>query len=350
MTRRPSRQEDGRHDRTDRPPRPAPRTDKASVTHPPVRPAVRPARPDELPALVEHPGDPERNAATRVYLAQLLDSACTRPEWCLVTEGADGRPAGSVVLWTLPGHGTPLALVLFEAPADAPAAAAALLDAAAAKARELGATALEHVVDSPAQAPQFQRDPGRRGELLRGCGFRPVRDGRRFSLRITADTLAALPADDPRLTFRTLADLGPEPFTALLAQLLADTADARLADDVRRHGAHRAAELLLAETAELEHDPRWWEIGYATDGTPAVISLPARNPSTPVIGFVGVAPGHRGKGYAASVVARGTRVLAAHGAAEIRGDCDAANTAMAKAFARAGYADFAARTEFSRPL
>ncbi|MEF2528542.1 MULTISPECIES: hypothetical protein [Streptomyces] len=42
------------------------------MTRPPAgRPAagraarpVRPARPGELPALVEHPGDPERNAAT----------------------------------------------------------------------------------------------------------------------------------------------------------------------------------------------------------------------------------------------------------------------------------------------
>ncbi|MFF3840801.1 GNAT family N-acetyltransferase [Streptomyces sp. NPDC001930] len=323
---------------------------------------VRPARPDELPALVEHPGDPERNAATRAYLAQLLDSACTRPEWCLVAEDGDGRLTGSVVLWTIPGHEVPLALVLFEAPEDAPETAAALLDAAAAKARELGATELEHVVDSPAQAPQFQRDPEHRGELLRASGYAVIRDGRRFSLRIPAATGTGgagpepsggpdgLPADDPRLTFRSLAELGPEPFVAVLAELLADTADARLAADVRQHGARRAAELLFEETAELKHEPAWWELGYDADGTVAVISLPAENPSVPVIGFVGVAPAHRGKGYATSVVVRGTRVLVGAGATEIRGDCDAANVAMAKAFERAGYVNFADRLEFARAL
>ncbi|MFE5944157.1 GNAT family N-acetyltransferase [Streptomyces sp. NPDC056480] len=324
--------------------------------------SVRPARPDELPALVEHPGDPERNAATRAYLAQLLDSACTRPEWCLVAEDGDGRLTGSVVLWTIPGHEVPLALVLFEAPEDAPETAAALLDAAAAKARELGATELEHVVDSPAQAPQFQRNPEHRGELLRASGYAVIRDGRRFSIGITAATGTAgagpessggpdgLPADDPRLTFRSLAELGPEPFVAVLAELLADTADARLAADVRQHGARRAAELLFEETAELKHEPAWWELGYDADGTVAVISLPAENPSVPVIGFVGVAPAHRGKGYATSVVVRGTRVLAGAGATEIRGDCDAANVAMAKAFERAGYVNFADRLEFARAL
>ncbi|MFD8978192.1 GNAT family N-acetyltransferase [Streptomyces sp. NPDC059593] len=310
---------------------------------------VRSARPDELPALVEHPDDPERNAATRAYLAQLLDSACTRPEWCLVAEDGDGRLTGSVVLWTIPGHEVPLAFVLFEAPEDAPETGAALLDAAAAKARELGAKELEHVVDSPAQAPQFQRNPERRGELLRASGYGVVRDGRRFSLGAPGAP-GGQPADDPRLTFRSLAELGPEPFVAALAELLADTADARLAADVRQHGARRAAELLFEETAELKYEPEWWELGYDADGTVAVISLPAENPSVAVIGFVGVAPAHRGKGYATSVVVRGTRVLAAAGATEIRGDCDAANVAMAKAFERAGYVNFADRLEFARPL
>ncbi|MFF9067681.1 GNAT family N-acetyltransferase [Streptomyces sp. NPDC014891] len=310
---------------------------------------VRPARPDELPALVEHPDDPERNAATRAYLAQLLDSGCTRPEWCLVAEDGDGRPTGSVVLWTLPGQEVPLALVLFEAPPDAPETAAALLDAAAAEAGKLGATELEHVVDSPAQAPQFQRNPEDRGELLRASGFAVVRDGRRFVHR-SPGAPDALPADDPRLTFRSLAELGRGPFVEALAELLADTADARLAADVRRHGARRAAELLFEETAELKHEPGWWELGYAADGTVAVISLPAENPAVPVIGFVGVTPAHRGRGYATSVVVRGTRILAAAGATEIRGDCDAANVAMARAFTRAGYVNFADRLEFARAL
>ncbi|MFG2773448.1 GNAT family N-acetyltransferase [Streptomyces sp. NPDC048350] len=314
--------------------------------------SVRPARPDELPALVEHPADPERNAATRAYLTQLLDSACTRPEWCLVAEDGEGRLTGSVVLWTLPGHDVPLAVVLFEAPEDSPETGSALLDAAAAKAGELGATELEHVVDSPAQAPQFQRNPERRGELLRAAGFEVVRDGRRFSLRTPAVSggTGVLPADDPRLTFRSLAELGPDPFVAVLAELLADTADARLAADVRQHGVRRAAELLFEETAELKHEPEWWELGHDADGTVAVISLPAESPSVPVIGFVGVAPAHRGKGYATSVVVRGTRVLTAAGATEIRGDCDRANVAMAKAFQRAGYVNFADRLEFARAL
>ncbi|EPH44668.1 GNAT family N-acetyltransferase [Streptomyces aurantiacus] len=307
---------------------------------------IRSARPHELPALFELPEDPERNAATRAYLGQLLDSKCTRPEWCLVAEDGAGQVTGSVVLWTVPGQDVPYAFVLFEAPADQDATGAALLDAAVTRARALGADELEHVVDSPAQEPQFQQDPERRAELLRRSGFRVIRDGRRFRLRVPGE----LPADDPRLTFRSLAGLGPEPFIDLLEQLLAETADARLAADVQEYGARRAAEKIFELTASMRHEPQWWEIGYDADGSPAVISLPAENPSVPVIGFIGVAPAHRGKGYAASAVVRGTRILAANGAEEIRGDCDAANTAMAKAFTRAGYENFADRLEFHRSL
>ncbi|HEY1174910.1 MAG TPA: GNAT family N-acetyltransferase, partial [Phytomonospora sp.] len=82
-------------------------------------------------------------------------------------------------------------------------------------------------------------------------------------------------------------------------------------------------------------------------GSVAVISLPARNPGVPVIGFVGVSPDHRGKGYSASLVARGSQLLVANGATEIRGDCDAGNMAMYKGFQRAGYVNFADRRAYS---
>ncbi|MGW3604015.1 GNAT family N-acetyltransferase [Micromonospora sp. NPDC005161] len=308
---------------------------------------IRVARSDEIPGLVQYANDAGRNAATSTYLTDLLTKGCTRPEWCLVAEDGD-RLIGSVAGWTMPGHDMPSDVVLLEAPWDDPdlTVGLALLAEMATLARTLGATELGHVVDSPAQAPQFQRHPERRGELLRRAGFTVARDGRRFRWLAGGE----LPAQDERLRFRSLADLGPEPFVDLLEALLADTADARLSEDVRRHGRRKAAELLFEESAELHHEPQWWEIGYDADGTPAVISLPAHSPAFPVIGFVGVAPAHRGKGYSSSVVARGTAILAENGATEIRGDCDVQNIAMFKGFQRAGYDNFADRMEFSRSL
>ncbi|MFC5001878.1 hypothetical protein ACFPIJ_29085 [Dactylosporangium cerinum] len=178
---------------------------------------------------------------------------------------------GSAVLWTLPGNDTPSDLVLIEAPWDDPdlATGQALLERALATAKTLGADELGHVIDSPAQPPQVERHPERRIELLRRAGFTQARDGRRFQWLTGAD----VPAEDPWLRFRSLADLGPEPLIDLLATLLTGTADARLAADVQHHGARKAAELLLEETAELHHEPHWWEIGYDPDGSPAADRL-----------------------------------------------------------------------------
>lgn len=304
---------------------------------------IRPARPGELPALTTCPEDDERNAATAAYLTGLLESGCTRPEWCLVAE-RDGRLAGNVVLWTMPGRTVPMDIVLLE-PGD-PDTAEALLASAAERARELGAQTQGHVLDSPAQAPQFQRDPQRRESLLAGAGFTVARDGRRF-LWTAADPM---PAQDERLRWRSLADLGATPFVELLADTFTDTRDSIFQAEIAEHGRRGAAERNVADMLELDHQPGWYEIGYDAADTPVAISMPARTPTSAVIGLVAVAGAGRGRGYATSVVARGTRVLRDAGAGEIRGDCDAANIGMVKAFQRAGYRNFANRKMFTRPL
>ncbi|TXS04808.1 GNAT family N-acetyltransferase [Streptomyces sp. col6] len=309
---------------------------------------IRIARADELPALVQHSDQPERNDGRAAYLTDLLTKRCTRPEWCMVAEDEAGRLTAATVLWTLPGREIPMALVLLEAPWGEPGLVTgrALLAEAVALAGSLGATALEHVTDSPTQAPQYQAQPERRAELLRLAGFERARDGRRFRRRPGPEPAT----HDSRLTWRSLPRLGCEPFISLLAEALPTSADAQLAARVATHGARRAAESLFADMEEFSYEPSWWEIGYTTDGTPAALSLPARNPSTAVIGLVAVSPACRGNGYATAVVARGTRLLVEAGADEIRGDCDAANTAMIMAFERAGYENFADRQEFTRQL
>ncbi|MFG2043162.1 GNAT family N-acetyltransferase [Dactylosporangium sp. NPDC048998] len=304
---------------------------------------VRVAHSDELPHLVTYEGDTERNAATAGYLAGLLESGCTRPQWCLVAERG-GRVTGSVVLWTFPGHDIPMDIVLFEAADET--VAAGLLAEAGTLAHRLGATAQGHVLDLPAQAPQFQRRPDFREKVLAEAGFAPTRDGCRF--RWTAQT--PLPPQDPRLTWRSLAELGNKPFIDMLEDLLAETKDALLLALVADHGPRGAAEQLWTDSARYEHQPEWYEIGYDGEGNAVAVSLPARNAAFPIIGFVGVLPGHRGRGYATAVVARGTHVLAADGATDIRGDCDASNIGIFKAFERAGYKNFVNRRTFGRTL
>ncbi|MEV0651147.1 mycothiol acetyltransferase [Phytomonospora sp. NPDC050363] len=304
---------------------------------------IRTARAAELPRLTTLDGQGERNDATAAYLTDLLAKGCTRPEWCFVAEDGDGKLIGNIVLWSRPGGEVPSDFVLFEAPWNDRELALRILRHGFAAAKGLGAEKIGHVLDGPAQGPQWQFEPETRVSLYTEAGLRPARDGRRFQWLAGSE----LPAQDPRLTWRSLSELGEKPFVDLLERILADTADSLLLEDVAELGLRGAAELILKDMSDMEHEPEWFELGYDESGDVAVVSLPARNPSYPVIGFVGVSPGHRGKGYSASVVARGTQILIANGATEIRGDCDAGNVAMYKGFESAGYVNFASRREFS---
>lgn len=308
---------------------------------------IRTARADEIPHLYTT-GDAQRNADTAASLERLLNVGCVKPEWCFLAESS-GCVTGSIVLWTRPGHDTPTDFVLLDTDWErTPETGQALLDHALAVAGGLGADTLGHVVDSipKGTATQLQTHLEIRHELLTRNGFTLTRDGRRWEWRAGHP----IPEPDDRLTWRSLTELGKEPFLALLTELLADTQDSLLQADVEKLGLRGAAEELWKDSLDMDHQDAWLELGFDADGTAAAVSLPARNPTVAVIGFVGVSPRHRGKGYGASVVVRGTRILAAAGAEVIRGDCDTANMAMVRGFERSGYSNFANRKEYSKQL
>lgn len=306
---------------------------------------IRPARPDEIPNLYTT-ADAKRNADTAAALTKLLKVGCVKPEWCFLAE-SDGKVTGSIALWTRPGHDKPTDFVLFDTDWErTPETGQTLLDHAVAASRELGADALGHVIDMPNDAPQSAVHLQTRHELLSRNGFKLTRDGRRWEWRAGEP----IPASDHRLTWRSLVEIGVEPFVTLLAEILTDTKDSILLADVAELGLRGAAEELWKESEDMEHQDAWYEIGFDADGTAAAVSLPSRNPTMAVIGFVGVSPRHRNKGYSASVVVRSTRILAEAGADAIRGDCDTVNVAMSRGFQRAGYCNFMDRKEYQKQL
>lgn len=306
---------------------------------------VRTAQLEEIPNLYPK-GDAKRDSDTATALTRLLKVGCVKPEWCFLAED-DERVTGSIVLWTRPGHDTPTDFVMLDTDWErTPEIGQALLDHGLAVARELGADAIGHVVDIPNGAPQHPTHFDIRHNLLTSNGFKVTRDGRRWEWR-TGDPI---PEPDDRLIWRNLAEIGEEPFLTLLTDVLADTQDSLLQADVEEHGLRGAAEELWKESLEMEHQDTWYELGFEADGTAAAVSLPSRNPTMAVIGFVGVSPKHRGKGYSASVVVRSTQILAAAGAEAIRGDCDTDNAAMARGFERGGHRNFMNRTEYNKQL
>jgi RimJ/RimL family protein N-acetyltransferase len=270
------------------------------------------------------------------YLETLLEQRCTRPEWVIV----DGQ--SRAVLWTLPGGEVPSHVVLIETEWEDPElrAGRALMTRVHELAARLGAEELGHTIDSPPVAPQHQEHPEARIALLEATGYALVRDGLRWLLT-APETVAA----DGPLTFRTLPDVGEDAFVDAIAATFTGTPDAELTLDIESHGAREAARRYLEDHKALDHRPEWFELGYAGEELAGVI-MGARNPTSAVVAYVGVVPEQRGRGYAPALVRRGTQRLAAAGATEIRGDCDRDNVAMARAFERTGYVQFARRRSF----
>ncbi|MGW2844302.1 GNAT family N-acetyltransferase [Streptomyces sp. NPDC001274] len=195
----------------------------------------------------------------------------------------------------------------------------------------------------------WQDDPGLRAAAdtrftaARAAGYELLAE--RFLYRWTPDH--GLPERPGRLSF------GAEPDDAVFFDALRDIHSATL----DAHALQAVAEGGLDQAAREELDffhwcpsPReWWQTAYTPEGELAGIHIPAHNPSGPTIGFIGVVPGQRGRGYAYDLLAECTHFLVERGAEFISGATDRGNFPMAANFARAGFPVVRERVNFRPP-
>lgn len=145
-----------------------------------------------------------------------------------------------------------------------------------------------------------------------------------------------IPAPSGRLAFREFQD--PDEFIALTTLVLDGTLDAHSREQLTHMTARQAATENYEEEFTQYRSPReWWRVAILPDGEPVGFVVPARNPYSTMIGYIGVLPAHRGNGYIDDILAEGTRILAAEGTPRITASTDVGNVPMAAAFARCGY-------------
>jgi RimJ/RimL family protein N-acetyltransferase len=215
-------------------------------------------------------------------------------------------------------------------------------------ARLLGVDELGHVMDSPGQWPQWQFHEGQRAALLESQGFRVNREMHRFEFH-TGE--AKLPSFDERgLVFRSLIEVGEEAFKAALIRVSEGSLDRRRPVKRQQLGPRAEAPDTFDQLKSMERDPAWWELAFTTDDRFAGLVMPTRVTSAATIGYIGVAPEMRGKGYGEVLLVRGTATLLKTGAPLVRGDTDVDNRPMAKVFRSVGYRQFATRREFKVSL
>jgi RimJ/RimL family protein N-acetyltransferase len=155
-------------------------------------------------------------------------------------------------------------------------------------------------------------------------------------LHYTWTVACGVPADPGRLEFRAEPD--DELILDVLRRVHSVTLDAHALRAIAERGGLDAAARDELEFLRWLPSPRdWWQLAFTRSGGLVGITVPGRNYASPVIGFIGVAPEHRGQRYGYDLLVAATRRLAAEGVAEIAAATDITNPAMAAAFARAGY-------------
>ena len=246
-----------------------------------------------------------------------------RPEWTWIAL-RDGVVVARAAWWGGPDDDAPLALDWFDFTDRE--AAVRLLRTAPLRA-EYSLSVPPGWRDQPAVRAQAEA----RIDAATAAGLSPLVE--RYRYRWTPD--CGLPVRPGRLEFR------PEPDDAVILDVLRSIGEGSLDAHTRRTTAESGPDAAAKEELDLLRwlpSPRdWWRLAWTPDGELVGITVPARNHSTPVVGFIGVVPEQRGHGYAYDLLVECTHLLVEAGVEEIVAATDRTNHPIAAAFARAGY-------------
>ena len=268
-----------------------------------------------------------------------------RPEWIWVAEhehgdepAGAGPPAMAAIWWGPAEEKKPAALdALYARGADRARAASALLAAAhAAFARAGLRTPPDYHIFLPADwrdRPEVPDALAWRLDAARRAGLTGQLERSRYEW--TPD--GGMPAPSGRLTFRPEPD--DEVFVGLFSRALTGTLDATSRKEAEASGARTQASQDVAFYRDHMVGQRsWWRVAETPAGEVAGFGIPSRNSDVPVVGYLGVLPDHRGRGYVNDILAEITRILVAEaGATKIHADTDLKNRPMSAAFERCGY-------------
>lgn len=193
------------------------------------------------------------------------------------------------------------------------------------------------------EKPELRAAAETRFSAARAAGYALLVE--RFLYRWTPER--GLPERPGRLRFRAEPD--DAVFFDALRRIHSVTLDAHALLAIEEGGLDRAAQ----EELDFFHwcpSPReWWQLAHTPDGELAGIHIPAHNPSGPTVGFIGVVPEHRGRGYAYDLLAECTHFLVERGAEFVTGATDRGNFPMAANFTKAGFPVVKERINFSAP-
>jgi len=177
------------------------------------------------------------------------------------------------------------------------------------------------------------------------AGLSVLAERHRFEWRSPAADAVPLSSD---LSFESAP--ADDDVIALLFAISEGSLDAGTRRSVEQGGADGAARSYFADMADLPGGREHWLLGRDPTGAAAgVVVASMQTQPHPQIAFVGVAPGHRGRGDGAALVTEATRRLVAAGAEVVRADTDMSNVPMIAVFEQCGWRAWATRLVMHLP-
>lgn len=257
-----------------------------------------------------------------------------RPDWKRVAL-RDGEVVARGAWWGGPDDSEPVNINWFDVAEGEEEAGAELLRSAPWQ--------VELEINLPGgwrEGTDLRAAAGARFAAARAAGYELLVE--RFLYRWTPER--GLPERPGRLRFSAEPD--DTVFFDALRRIHSVTLDAHALRAIEEGGLDQAAQ----EELDFFHwcpSPReWWQIAHTPEGDLAGIHIPAHNPSGPTIGFIGVVPEQRGRGYAYDLLAECTHLLVEQGAEFVSGATDKGNFPMAANFAKAGFPVISERINF----
>ncbi|CAL9310110.1 GNAT family N-acetyltransferase [Streptomyces sp. SudanB25_2051] len=273
-----------------------------------------------------------------------------RPEWTWIAEDDAGRITARALWWGKPDSEHPIALDclrVIPSAGDRAALAAALLAAGHAAFERAGAAKRPRYDISLAHGWRDRPDAAAavawRSEAARRSGL----TGSVERLRYAWTPAAGVPAPATRLVFRPDAD--DEAFLDAFGRIAVGSLDVATRRELPVLGADRQARDDLEFYLGCPGEREWWRLAYTPEGELAGMAIPSATPYNRNVGYLGVVPAMRGRGYVDEVLGEITRLHAADGARLVTATTDTTNTPMAAAFERAGYRVTEIRLVFEAP-
>ncbi|MGX1673351.1 GNAT family N-acetyltransferase [Streptomyces sp. NPDC055400] len=277
-----------------------------------------------------------------------LDEGMYRPQWSWIAE-ADGDIVARALWWGQAASEHPVALdCLHVAPsvADRAGLAADLLRAGHKAFGQAGAA--QPPLYNVTLSNGWRADPAvsaalawrREAALAAGLTHEVER------LRLEWTPATGVPAVPERLTFEEATD---EEFLDAFRRVAEGSLDAETRQHLAAHGPSATARKELDFYLGCPGERAWWRLARTPDGTVAGFAIPSATPYHPNVGYLGVVPELRGRGYVDVLLAEITRSHAERGAELITATTDTGNAPMAAAFERAGYRNTQIRMLFSAP-